>query len=805
MELTQEQQKKLKKVAKLVDFKSKGATALLEYLFELDDKYEEDIPQLGELIDELRKDRPDRDEVKELVSEIVGSIKIPEAINGEKGDKGDSYILTMEDKTAIAKLIDVPVVEKVIEKTTETIVREQPIEIIKEVAVVIDADITSRSFAVRDALEIIVDEEDKLKIDAIQNLRKELDELKATNGEHRVISSNRNLYQLLDVDVSGITTDQSIKWNGQKWIPYTPDTGGGVQSIVPGTNITVDDTDPENPIVAGTGITSATQTALDLKYDASNPSGYITSSALSAYVPTSRTLTINGTALDLSTDRSWTITTASGANPTATIGLTAVNGSASTFLRSDGAPALSQAIVPTWTGTHTFSGGLVSSIPAIVTSTGTGTFSGATSGASVLITGTGTSFTTQLKVGDVFIHSSSGNNGMITRIVSDTSLYVEGTYLNGRSGAFSYYPAPFYQKNSAGIVGLAQTPPILKNSAGTYIGAGTYITSAFTLFANSIAGAQHTGVYIRDYASDGRMIMGHNMSPSSYILFPGGASSMTIESANISNGLYSGTVNLCASSNGSDDVRWAITRSGSGANQTISALTQRFAVNNDAPNLLIGANGINIGRRDGSTWNEGIDQITLSMDKTTGYWQVGDLGTTTPTGVSARFTITDTTRTLRQRYDASNYFDTSVSSTGGVTFDAVGSGAGFTFSDQITGSSGYVGSDLTASLPVKTDGSKKLVSGAIDIASSEITGTLPIANGGTGVTSFGTGGVIFFNGTSQATDGNFTFASDILSAVYFKPVTNYKSADGSDGASGSFTTTDGKTVTVKEGIITSIV
>lgn len=42
------------------------------------------------------------------------------------------------------------------------------------------------------------------------------------------------------------------------------------------------------------------------------------------------------------------------ANPSATIGLTAVNGSASTGIRSDGAPALSQAIVPTWTGVHTF-------------------------------------------------------------------------------------------------------------------------------------------------------------------------------------------------------------------------------------------------------------------------------------------------------------------------------------------------------------------------------------------------------------------------------------------------------------------
>lgn len=45
---------------------------------------------------------------------------------------------------------------------------------------------------------------------------------------------------------------------------------------------------------------------------------------------------------------------ASGANPTASVILSAVNGSASTFMRSDGAPALSQAIAPTWTGAHAF-------------------------------------------------------------------------------------------------------------------------------------------------------------------------------------------------------------------------------------------------------------------------------------------------------------------------------------------------------------------------------------------------------------------------------------------------------------------
>lgn len=48
----------------------------------------------------------------------------------------------------------------------------------------------------------------------------------------------------------------------------------------------------------------------------------------------------------------------SGANPTAQVGLTAINGVASTYMRSDAAPALSEAIVPTWTAKHTFDGGV---------------------------------------------------------------------------------------------------------------------------------------------------------------------------------------------------------------------------------------------------------------------------------------------------------------------------------------------------------------------------------------------------------------------------------------------------------------
>lgn len=43
------------------------------------------------------------------------------------------------------------------------------------------------------------------------------------------------------------------------------------------------------------------------------------------------------------------------ANPSASVGLSAVDGTATTFMTSDSAPALSQAISPTWSGNHKFS------------------------------------------------------------------------------------------------------------------------------------------------------------------------------------------------------------------------------------------------------------------------------------------------------------------------------------------------------------------------------------------------------------------------------------------------------------------
>jgi hypothetical protein len=64
-----------------------------------------------------------------------------------------------------------------------------------------------------------------------------------------------------------------------------------------------------------------------------------------------------------------------GADPTASVGLSATNGTAVTFMRSDAGPSLNQAIVPTWTGLHTFTNGIqTTSLVASTTLRSTGGF-----------------------------------------------------------------------------------------------------------------------------------------------------------------------------------------------------------------------------------------------------------------------------------------------------------------------------------------------------------------------------------------------------------------------------------------------
>lgn len=95
----------------------------------IEEVLESELKRVEEKVDTLESN---------LTTKIDDVLKIAEETKKEKGDKGDSYVLTQEDKNDIAKSIKVPVVDRVIEKTE--VVREIPIvtenkfETIKEVA-----------------------------------------------------------------------------------------------------------------------------------------------------------------------------------------------------------------------------------------------------------------------------------------------------------------------------------------------------------------------------------------------------------------------------------------------------------------------------------------------------------------------------------------------------------------------------------------------------------------------------------------------------------------------------------------------
>lgn len=137
----------------------------------------------------------------------------------------------------------------------------------------------------------------------------------------------------------------------------------GIGSLTPGQVLDVQGTiRASSSFISGTGSATITGVGNNVGIGSLNPgqaldvngtvrmTGFsLPTNATSGYVLTSNSVGIG----------TWSPTTGgsgSVANPTATIGLTAVNGSATSAIRSDGAPALSQSITPMWTGLHIFNG-----------------------------------------------------------------------------------------------------------------------------------------------------------------------------------------------------------------------------------------------------------------------------------------------------------------------------------------------------------------------------------------------------------------------------------------------------------------
>jgi hypothetical protein len=150
-------------------------------------------------------------------------------------------------------------------------------------------------------------------------------------------------------------------------------------------------------------------------------------SSLSGTVPASG----GGTTNFLRADGTWTaIAVPAGSNPTASVGLTAVNGTATTYMRSDGAPALSQAIAPTWTGKHVFTGGLLSTSSIAIPSNVTGFY--ANGGNSGQYSQVNSASLTDAKIWDCYVDTGGV---MHYRVINDAASAATDYMTVSRTGA----------------------------------------------------------------------------------------------------------------------------------------------------------------------------------------------------------------------------------------------------------------------------------------------------------------------------------------------------------------------------------
>jgi hypothetical protein len=312
-----------------------------------------------------------------------------------------------------------------------------------------------------------------------------------TSGSDGTLSVDTTSYQT--ALTSGSTTNKFLTWGLSSWTPTStsdvrdlimPGAPSPVSSLYAWTwngtaygwsslssYLTANQTITLSGDITGSGTTAITTTIGDGKVTNAMLAGSIANSKLatdplnasnlsSGTVPTARlgTGTANSTTY-LRGDNTWAaVSSVSAANPTASIGLITVNGSAATFMRSDAAPALDVSIAPTWSGAHAFSrAGAVSAPTISVTGTAYTGGTATTTKPLVLIEPTGTTSTAWSTSGTylglnaastfagriIDVQQSQGGSSLSyfnvdsTRTTNVFHCYVAGTFYWGNNGANS--------------------------------------------------------------------------------------------------------------------------------------------------------------------------------------------------------------------------------------------------------------------------------------------------------------------------------------------------------------------------------
>lgn len=166
--------------------------------------------KLSEIQEDLKKKLEEEliyevDEQK-IVQSVLSKVEIPDPIpgkDGKSGKDGKDYILTKNDKEEIASFIEVPIVEKVVEKT----------EIIKE----IPEEITGENI-VDKINELEIKPEKQIDAKHIKNLPK----------VENIGGGTKYLQYLADVKITSPSNSQVLKYNATShlWENGTDTTGG---------------------------------------------------------------------------------------------------------------------------------------------------------------------------------------------------------------------------------------------------------------------------------------------------------------------------------------------------------------------------------------------------------------------------------------------------------------------------------------------------------------------------------------------------------------------------------------------------
>jgi len=210
-------------------------------------------------------DKPTNDEITDLIKPLIPSESdltaiieplIPEPI---KGTDGLDYVLTNADKSEIASLIEVPIVEKIIEKT-ETII-EKPITIDKTKTVVKEVAKYEEAGAIGDKLNTL---SKYIDFKVIKNFP----DFSKNNGGNGI----GYIREASDVSISNAVVGQGLVWNGQSWVNGTV-SGGSSPLTTKGDLYTYSTTDTRLPVGTNGQVLSANSaTATGLEWIAA-PTG----------------------------------------------------------------------------------------------------------------------------------------------------------------------------------------------------------------------------------------------------------------------------------------------------------------------------------------------------------------------------------------------------------------------------------------------------------------------------------------------------------------------------------------------------